>query len=193
MSGYLHELDNIADQKCDHNQHYIFDPQVSSPLSIPQPDLTVDSSNPIVLAILKSSGGQPQYVAADGTLTNDSTLAVDFIINPTGQLMGAGGYISTDGNETSATFGVSPTVGPISTVFSLVSNDTLGQRDETASAKILVWRNRAFIGGEAIFCIFGSILEVAFGGEAPAGCIEVELGELGENRELDIWPTSDDN
>ncbi len=92
--------------------------------------------------------------------------------------MGAGGYISTDGNETSATFGVSPTVGPISTVFSLVSNDTLGQRDETASAKILVWRNRAFIGGEAIFCIFGSILEVAFGGEAPAGCVEVVLGAI---------------
>ncbi|KAK5232411.1 hypothetical protein LTR47_006624 [Exophiala xenobiotica] len=133
------------------------------------------SSTPIVLAILQSSGGQPQYVAADGTLTNDSALAVDFTINPTGQLMGAGGYISTDGNETSATFEVSPTVGSISTVFSLVSNDTLARRDEAASTKILVWRNRAFIGGEAIFCIFGSILEVAFHGETPAGCLEVLL------------------
>lgn len=127
---------------------------------------------------MQGFGGQPEYVSADGTLTNDSSLAVDFAINPTGQLEGAGGFISTDGNETSMTFEVSPTPRAISTFFSLVSNDTIARREDTLARKVLVWKNEAFVGGEAMFCVFGSILEVTFGGTSPPGCLEVILGAI---------------
>ncbi|KAL6240831.1 hypothetical protein RBB50_012246 [Rhinocladiella similis] len=133
---------------------------------------------PIVLTVMQGFGGQPEYVSADGTLTNDSSLAVDFAINPTGQLEGAGGFISTDGNETSMTFEVSPTPRAISTFFSLVSNDTIARREDTLARKVLVWKNEAFVGGEAMFCVFGSILEVTFGGTSPPGCLEVILGAI---------------
>ncbi|KIW43362.1 uncharacterized protein PV06_04473 [Exophiala oligosperma] len=139
---------------------------------------STSSLTPIVLTVMQGFGEQPQYVSADGTMTNDSSLAVDFSINPTGQLEGAGGFISTDGNEASMTFEVSPTPGAISTFFSLVSNDTIARRDDTHASKILVWRNIAFFGGEATFCVFGSILEVVFGGTLPPGCHEVLLGAI---------------
>ncbi|KIW10875.1 hypothetical protein PV08_10174 [Exophiala spinifera] len=145
------------------------------------------SFTPIVLTVVQVFDEQPQYVSADGTLTNDSSLAVDFSINPIGQLEGAGGFISTDGNETSKPFEVSPTPGTISTFFSLTSNDTVARRDGAPASKTLVWKNDAFVGGEAMFCVFGSILEAAFGGTLPPGCLEVILGAIPTS---DVRPSS---
>lgn len=86
--------------------------------------------------------------------------------------MSGGNYVSTTGDVPSQPFEVSPLpmlmkrLGLITTVFSLTGNNTL------------IWRNDAFVGHEAVFCVFGSILEIVFDGIPPPGCIVVELGAI---------------
>lgn len=92
--------------------------------------------------------------------------------------MGAGGYISASGDSDTQRFAVNSTLGSVSTLFSIVSNDTLGRRDGSSGGGILLWQNETFVDGQAIFCTFGSILQACFNGQAPAGCEVVTLGAV---------------
>ncbi len=44
--------------------------------------------------------------------------------------------------------------------------------------RILEWINDAFAGGQAIFCVSGSMVMVVFDGMAPPGCIVIQLGAV---------------
>ncbi|EHY58324.1 hypothetical protein HRR83_007313 [Exophiala dermatitidis] len=121
------------------------------------------SPTPYFLFLANSLGGQPEYVAPDGTISTDPRLAVPFTITPSGQLISGNGYVSTSGEVPSQRFEVSPVLAELATVFSISTNNTL------------VWMNDAFAGRQAIFCAFGSVVQVIFNGIAPAGCTVTQV------------------
>ncbi|KAI1620798.1 hypothetical protein EDD37DRAFT_133238 [Exophiala viscosa] len=133
------------------------------------------SSGSYFLAVNNGVDEPDEYVADDGTLTANASLAVAFTIDSSGQLMGGGGYISTSGSATTQKFAVNATLGSISTLFSIVNDNAHGRRDASSSGGTLQWQNETFGGGQAIFCMYGSIVQVSFNGQAPAGCEEVTL------------------
>ncbi|KAK4934832.1 hypothetical protein LTR10_024000 [Elasticomyces elasticus] len=136
------------------------------------------SSGSYFLAVDNGVNGPNEYVADDGTLTTNASLAVAFTIDPSGQLMASGGYISTTGAASTQKLAVNSTLGSISTFFSIVSNNTVGRRDDSPGSGILQWQNDNFVGNQAIFSTFGSIVQVSFNGEAPAGSEVVTLAAI---------------
>ncbi|KIV82711.1 hypothetical protein PV11_04800 [Exophiala sideris] len=92
--------------------------------------------------------------------------------------MASGGYISTTGAASTQKFAVNSTLGSISTFFSIVSNNTVGRRDDSPGSGILQWQNDNFVGKQAVFSTFGSIVQVSFDGEAPAGSEVVTLAAI---------------
>ncbi|KAL2441372.1 hypothetical protein ABEF95_014339 [Exophiala dermatitidis] len=141
---------------------YISSSTTSSASSAP----SSGSPTPYFLFLADSLGGQPEYVAPDGTISTDPRLAVPFTITPSGQLMSGNGYVSTSGEVPSQRFEVSPVLAELASVFSISTNNTL------------VWMNDAFAGRQALFCAFGSVVQVIFNGEAPAGCTVTQVNVI---------------
>ncbi|KIW28400.1 uncharacterized protein PV07_08067 [Cladophialophora immunda] len=131
---------------------------------------TITLGEPVFLTF--SLGGFPEYLAADGSVTNDTQQAASFAISSSGQLVSGSDYVSTSGDVSSQPFAASPEaplvkrLPRIFTLFSIIEND------------ILVWTNDAFVGGQAIFCVSGSTLFVVFNGVLPPGCIGVQIGVI---------------
>jgi len=127
-----------------------------SPRTTRKRDATVSSGD-------VSVDGHRQYVGTSATLTADITQALAFIITAGGQLMSGSLFFSTSGLVASEPFEPQSYTAAISTLFSNIGNN-------------LIWTSDAFAGQQALFCTFGSVLEVVFKENLPAGCILVELG-----------------
>ncbi|OAL31048.1 hypothetical protein AYO20_08469 [Fonsecaea nubica] len=129
---------------------------------------TITPSEPVYLTF--SLGGFPEYLTANGTVTNDIEQAASFAISPSGQLTSGSNYVSTSGDVSSQPFAASPEtplmkrLPRIFTLFSIIEND------------VLVWTNDVFVGGQAIFCISGSTLVVVFNAVPPQDCLVVQIG-----------------
>jgi hypothetical protein len=85
-----------------------------------------------------------------------------FTISPTGQLMSGGSYFSTSGLVPFENFTPRSYEAAISTTFSNQDN-------------ILAWMSPSFAMGQAQFCLTGTMLEAAYDGYLPAGCIAVNV------------------
>ncbi|EXJ73208.1 uncharacterized protein A1O5_02968 [Cladophialophora psammophila CBS 110553] len=131
---------------------------------------TIIPGEPVYLTF--ALGGFTEYLTGNGMITNDAQQAAPFAVTPFGQLMSAGNYVSTSGDVSSQPFAASPEtpvmkrLPRIFTLFSISEND------------MLVWKNDAFVGGQAIFCVSGSTLVIVFNGVLPQGCISVQIGVI---------------
>lgn len=105
----------------------------------------------------------PTYVSANGSTTSDCSVAAPFIFS-NGQLSSNGELVSTTGLVPYSPLVVSSTMAAISTTFSVVNGSTLA------------WNNTAFVGGHALFCVLGNVVEAVYDGQLPAGCAQVYIG-----------------
>lgn len=135
-----------------------------SPTPVPLYLLTISpDSSPASPKERRDAG--PSYVSPSGTTTGDCKNAAIYTIAQSGQLMTAGGLISTTGLVPNAPFAPSPNIAAISTTFS-------------TSNGVLYWNNTAFVGNQALFCQTSSTVEAVFNGQLPTGCPQVTLSLL---------------
>ncbi|KAL3423058.1 hypothetical protein PVAG01_04805 [Phlyctema vagabunda] len=133
---------------------------VTSFIGMTTSDVEPAAATPILLTIRTAGSRKRQisgsFVGPNGTITDDCTAASAFTLQA-GQLFSNGNIVSTGVNTTRMAFGASPILGSVNTTFQ-------------ASGSSLTWVNALFSGGEATFCLLGSVLEVIFRGGLPVGC-----------------------
>ena len=105
----------------------------------------------------------PEYIAAGGTVSTNTTLALVFTYTSIGQLFSNGSFVSTSSGSGSQNFFPNSSAQAIQTTFSTSAEDTLD------------WSNDAFFNRHALFCSFNSFVEVVFDQQLPEGCIQVNL------------------
>lgn len=129
----------------------------SSPITLP----------PIVLQFIPAAipkrqvNATPQFIESSGSTTGTCPSGAIFTLE-NGHLFDNGLQVSTDGKATSAVLKGLPTVGKINSTF-------------IREGGILHWRNTAFDGGDAVFCLNGSIILAIFKGSVPKGCTRGQL------------------
>lgn len=114
------------------------------------------------LYVQQDASGPYQYVSPTGAVVLDAQEAQIFTISPSGQLMSGGSFFSTSGLVPFEDFTPRSCTAAISTTFSNQDN-------------ILSWSSPSFAMGWAQFCLMGKMLEAAYDGYLPAGCIAVNV------------------
>ena len=102
------------------------------------------------------------FVSADGDTTTDCSAAALFSVSD-GQISSNGQIVSAPSLIPYSSFAASPYIAAISTTFS-VTNDSY-----------LEWKNSAFTGAKALFCVMGTTVQAVYNGELPAGCAQINL------------------
>jgi hypothetical protein len=114
------------------------------------------------LFVQQGASGPYQYVSLTGTVVLDAQEAQIFTISRSGQLMSGGSFFSTSGLVPFEDFTLRSYTAAISSSFSNQDN-------------ILSWMSPSFAMGQAQFCLIGEMLQAAYDGYLPAGCIAVNV------------------
>ena len=102
------------------------------------------------------------FVDANGKSTTDCSAAAPFMVSD-GRISSNGQFVSTTGLVPYSPFMFSPSVGAISTTFSVTNNS------------YIAWNNSAFTGSQALFCVMGTTIQAVYNGQLPTGCAQVNL------------------